>query len=271
MIATAIGGLLFILGAIAFTASRGIRIDRMPITISGNTTESRSITMADSIEVTLPDAPHIHVYLSPEAGIQIVVADTDTPRVEYPSELSNYITVSERNGKLTLLIGRTEDPEKDTKWGYYRYVECPHPIRIVMPAAPAKVRSALSNVPVILKDASADSICLQIRGTTHLDGCRLTRATINPADLGQYPEFTLSNTSISAISVGERTRQLTLKADSLSTVEAIDWHSTLKADANCDLDAGRLRIGRISFSSVTDSTRFTLNTTGAFTLDTNRK
>lgn len=270
MIATAIGGLLLILGAMALTASYGISIDQSPIIISEGSTESHPIAMADSIEVTQPDDWALHVSLSSEAGIEIVIADTDTPRVEYPTEFADYITVSENDGLLRLLIGRTDslsEQEKAIGRTYYRYVECPYPIRVVLPSSPAKVRSTLSNVPVMLKDASADSVCLQIRGTARLDGCRLAYAMINPAGLGPNPEVHIGNTAIAALAVGERMRRLTLKADSLSTVGSLSWHSALNADDECTLNADRARIRRISFTSVTDSTGFTLQTSGAVNLN----
>lgn len=264
MIATAIGGLLLTLGVIAITASYGIRTDMSPIVISNESTESVAITMADNIEVTQPEDRYLGISLS--AGIEIIVADTiGSPRVEYPSELAPYITVSERNGKLNLLINR---PDSSAGRGYYRHIECSYPIRVITPSTPAKIRSTLSQVPVGLKDAVTDSIYMQIRGTTHFYDCRLGLATVNPADLGQYPDIEIHNTSISTIALGERTLRLSIKADSLSTVEAIDWHSTLDADASCSLETGSLRIARISFSSVNDSTDFALHTSGAFTLNT---
>lgn len=266
MIATAIGGFILTLSVIAITTSYGIRADMSPIVISNESTESVAITMADNIEVTQPEDRYLGIFLS--AGIEIIVADTTgSPRVEYPSGLAPYITVSERNGKLNLLISR-HDGDSSTGRGYYRHIECSYPIRIITPAAPAKIRSTLREVPVVLKDASTDSIHMQIRGTTHFYDCRLGLATVNPDDLGQYPYIKIQNTSISTIALGERTLRLSIKADSLSTVEAIDWHSTLDADASCSLETGSLRIARISFSSVNDSTDFALHTSGAFTLNT---
>ncbi len=264
MIATAIGGLLLTLGVIAITASYGIRTDMSPIVISNESTESVAITMADNIEVTQPEDRYLGISLS--AGIEIIVADTTgSPRVEYPSGLAPYITVSERNGKLNLLINRP-DSDSSTGRGYYRHVECSHPIRVITPSTPAKIRSTLSRVPVGLKDAVTDSIHMQIRGTTHFRNCRLGLVTVNPDDLGQYPDIEIHNTSISTIALGERILRLRIQADSLSTVEAIDWHST--ADASCSLEIGSLRIARISFSSVNDSTDFALHTSGTFTLNT---
>ncbi|WP_289736048.1 hypothetical protein [Paramuribaculum intestinale] len=266
MIATAIGGFILTLSVIAITTSYGIRADMSPIVISNESTESVAITMADNIEVTQPEDRYLGISLS--AGIEIIVADTTgSPRVEYPSELASHITVSERNGKLNLLISR-HDGDSSTGRGYYRHIECSYPIRIITPAAPAKIRSTLREVPVVLKDASTDSIYMQIRGTTHFYDCHLGLATVNPADLGQYPDVKIHNTSISTIAVGERTRELTLQADTQSTVAAIDWYSTLKADENCSLNIGRMRIDRISFSSVNDSTDFALHTSGTFTLNT---
>ncbi|ROT15273.1 hypothetical protein EEL50_06095 [Muribaculaceae bacterium Isolate-105 (HZI)] len=264
MIATAISGLLLTLGVIAITASYGIRTDMSPIVISNESTESVAITMADNIEVTQPEDRYLGISLS--AGIEIIVADTTgSPRVEYPSGLAPYITVSERNGKLNLLINR---PDSSAGRGYYRHIECSHPIRIITPASPAKIRSTLSQVPVDLKDAVTDSIHMQIKGTTHFRNCRLGLVTVNPDDLGQYPDIEIHNTSISTIALGERILRLRIQADSLSTVEAIDWHSTLDADASCSLETGRLRIARISFSSVNNSTDFALHTSGTFTLNT---
>ena len=178
-----------------------------------------------------------------------------------------YIPVSEREVLLNLLISR-HDGDSSTGRGYYRHIECSYPIRIITPAAPAKIRSTLREVPVVLKDASTDSIHMQIRGTTHFYDCRLGLVTVNPDDLGQYPYIKIQNTSISTIALGERTLRLSINADSLSTVEAIDWHSTLDADASCSLEVGRLRIARISFSSVNNSTDFALHTSGTFTLNT---
>ena len=270
MIATAIGGLPLILGAMALIASFGISIDQSPIIISDDSSESRPIAMADSIEVTQPDDWALHVGLSSETGIEIVISGTDTPRVEYPTDFADYITVSENDGRLRLLIGRTDslsDQEKAVGRACYRYVECPYPIRVVLPSSPAKIRSTLSNVPVMLKDASADSICLQIRGTARLDGCRLAYAMINPTGLGPNPEVHIGNTSIAALAVGERMRRLTLQSDSISTVGSLSWHSALNADDECTLNAGGSRIGRISFSSVTDSTSFTLQTFGTVNLN----
>ena len=266
MIATAIGGLLLTLGVIAITASYGIRTDMSPIVISNESTESVAITMADNIEVTQPEDRYLGISLS--AGIEIIVADTiGSPRVEYPSELAPYITVSERNGKLNLLINRP-DSDSSTGRGYYRHIECSYPIRAITPSTPAKIRSTLSQVPVGLKDAVTDSIHMQIKGTTNFRDCRLGLVTVNPDDLGQYPYIKIQNTSISTIALGERTLRLSINADSLSTVEAIDWHSTLDADASCSLETGRLRIARISFSSVNNSTDFALHTSGTFTLNT---
>lgn len=273
MIATAIGGFILTLSVIAITTSYGIRADMSPIVISNESTESVAITMADNIEVTQPEDRYLGISLS--AGIEIIVADTTgSPRVEYPSGLAPYITVSERNGKLNLLINR---PDSSAGRGYYRHIECSHPIRIITPASPAKIRSTLSQVPVDLKDAVTDSIHMQIKGTTNFRNCRLGLVTVNPDDLGQYPYMDdlgqypyikIQNTSISTIALGERTLRLSINADSLSTVEAIDWHSTLDADASCSLETGSLRIARISFSSVNDSTDFALHTSGAFTLNT---
>lgn len=143
MIATAIGGLLLTLGVIAITASYGIRTDMSPIVISNESTESVAITMADNIEVTQPEDRYLGISLS--AGIEIIVADTiGSPRVEYPSELAPYITVSERNGKLNLLINR---PDSSAGRGYYRHIECSYPIRVITPSTPAKSEAHSARCP----------------------------------------------------------------------------------------------------------------------------
>ncbi len=136
MIATAIGGFILTLSVIAITTSYGIRADMSPIVISNESTESVAITMADNIEVTQPEDRYLGISLS--AGIEIIVADTTgSPRVEYPSGLAPYITVSERNGKLNLLISR-HDGDSSTGRGYYRHIECSYPIRIITPSSSGK-------------------------------------------------------------------------------------------------------------------------------------
>lgn len=105
MIATAIGGFILTLSVIAITTSYGIRADMSPIVISNESTESVAITMADNIEVTQPEDRYLGISLS--AGIEIIVADTTgSPRVEYPSGLAPYITVSERNCFKSLKGGK---------------------------------------------------------------------------------------------------------------------------------------------------------------------